>query len=226
MTGADESNSTSACKRELIALPKWLPPSVEKQVQQIDGGDLPAEHHAVLLRLVTDGRMRWVWSELSKKSREANGGFAYPAKSRHEAHSRKQDEVKNEALGELFRFAFCAACDRIAVSKAKDAEHEREKLLQKARMLRELAGDVPVYVSTHQLTVADDVSLQLIVADTRALLRVATYLEHVAAATRKPSDPMIVQYHRGDPVLRGVQIEIAVQMLELFGKVLHGITAT
>ncbi len=54
MTGARKGNSTSPTKREQMALPKWLPPAVEKQVRQIEEQNLPIEQLAILRRLATD----------------------------------------------------------------------------------------------------------------------------------------------------------------------------
>ena len=225
MTGAKKSNSTSTAKRELIALPNWLPPSVEKQARRIEGQDLSTEQRAILLRLATDDRMRKVWKELSKRKRP-DGGFVYAAKSRQKVPSRKQNEAQNEALAELFHFAFCAARDRISVSKAVEVEREKEALLQKAKILRELAKFVEVTAFSKEHVIPDPLSHQLTIFDAGALLRVAHFLEHVAAAMRPPSDPLMVQYHRGDPVVKGVQIEIAAQMQKTFGRVLHGTAAT
>ena len=224
MTGAEKGSSTFAAAREPMVLPKWLPPSVEKEIRQIEERNLPVEQFSIVRRLATDGRMRKVWNELLRRNR-TNGNYVNAAKRSREP-SLAQDEVQAKALREIFHFAFCAARDKRSVSKFEDVAREKDKLIQKALILRELAEMVEVSSFTSERAIPDSVSRQLAIADAAALLRVASWLEHVAAAFRQPDDPLMVMYHRGDPVVRGVQIEIAAQMQQTFGKVLHGTAAT
>jgi hypothetical protein len=225
MTRADKGNTTTATEQEPIDLPDWLPPDVLKSFQRIEAQSLPGEQRTVLLRLATDGRMRKVWTELCRRNR-SNRQFVNAANASRELPSLTKEEVQAKALGEIFHFAFCAARDKRMVSKPEDVAQEKEKLTQKAAILRELAEMVEVSSFTIERAIPDAASRQLAIADAAALVRVASWLEHVAAALRPPSDPLMVQHHRGDPVVRGVQIEIAAQLKEMFGKVLHGTAAT
>jgi hypothetical protein len=62
--------------------------------------------------------------------------------------------------------------------------------------------------------------------DLLALLRVAKWLEHLKSGLRRPDDPLTVDRHRGDPIVRGVQIMIGVKLAEQFGERLDGTAAT
>jgi hypothetical protein len=215
MAEATEGSSTSGGTHEQLSLPGWLPPAVVKQVRRIEARRLPAEQRAILQRLATDARMRGVWTELSRRKRPG-GGFINPAKLPVDRPASTQDEAQAEALGELFHFAFCAARDRVQVSKPKEVAEGRTKLLQYAGMLREIADDLTSTNSTDPLAAAD----------AEALRRVAGWQEAGAAALRPPSDPLTIQNDRGDRVVRGVQIVIAAQLRATFGKALDRTAAT
>jgi hypothetical protein len=184
MTGAKKGNSTPAAQRELIALPKWLPSSVEKQVRQIEERTLPAEQRVILVRLATDDRMRKVWSELLRRSRSGEH-FFYPAKRFAEMSSLTPDEIQAQALSEILHFAFCAARDKIAVSKPEDVARAKEELIPKAQILCELAEMREVSSFTIERAIPDAASRQLAITDAMALLRVARWLEHIAKTNRK-----------------------------------------
>jgi hypothetical protein len=176
---------------------------------------LPDDQRVILLRLATDARMRGVWMELSRRKRPGDA-FFNPAKRPLDRPASTQDEAQAEALGELFHFAFCAARDRVPVSKPEESAPGKAKLLQNARMLREIAEDLAATNSADPLASAD--------AD--ALRRVAGWQEAGAAAFRPLSDPLTIQNDRGDRVVRGVQILIAARLRETFGKPLDGTAAT
>ncbi len=213
MTEASEGSSTSDSLREPITLPSWLPPAVAKQVRRIEARDCPAEQRAILLRLATDTRLRGVWSELTRCKRPG-GGFFHPAKPRLDKLALTQDEVQAEALGELFHFVFCAARDRVEVSKPEDVAPLKAKLHERARVLREIADDMA--------PMADP----LAAADAVVLRRVADWQEDCVALLRPPSDPMTIHNDRGDRVVRGGPIIIAVWLRETFGKQLDRTAAT
>jgi hypothetical protein len=224
MTEASQNNTTPESEQGPIRLPVWLPPAVARQTRLIEARCSLAEHRAILRRLATDARMRGVWGELTRRKRK-EGGFFHPAKPRLDKPVFKrrlnkpaltQEEVQAEALGELFHFAFQAACDRVPVSKPEDGAGLKAKLLENARILREIADDMAAITSAYPLAVAD----------AAALRRVAGWHETGAAVLRPPSDPLTIQYDRGDRVVRGVQIVIAAHLRETFGKPLDGTAAT
>jgi hypothetical protein len=187
-----------------------------------DGYPIKHEQWAILRRLVTDARMLRVWKELTRLKRQG-GGYFHPAKLRSdkpvfkrrlEEPALTQDEVQAEALAELFHFAYCAARDRITVSKASEVEEMKAKLLQRAQTLRDIADDLIAANPADPLDAVD------------ALRRVAAWLEAGAASLRPPDDPLTIQNERGDRVVRGVQIVIAAHLREAFGKPLDGTAAT
>jgi hypothetical protein len=210
-----ERSCTSDKAREPLTLPDWLPPAVAKQARRIKARCLSADQQAILQRLATDARMRTVWRELSRRKRPG-GDFFTPANRPLDKPTFTQDEAQAEALGELFHFAFCAARDRVPVSKPTETADTKAKLLQNARMLREIADDLTATNSANPLAAAD--------AD--ALRRVAVWQEIGAAAVRPPSDPLTIQNDRDDRVVRGVQILVGAQLRETFGKPLDGTAAT
>jgi hypothetical protein len=157
MNGANEKRSTSAATRELIILPNWLPPSVEKEIRRIEKRDLSSEQHAILLRLATNEQMRNVWRELTRRN---SSGFVTQAKRSGNSLSRSQNEVQDDALREILHFSFCAARDKPAVSKPGDVEREKNKLFEKAMILRELARIGPVSDFTAEKAIPDEARLK------------------------------------------------------------------
>ncbi|MCX7314451.1 MAG: hypothetical protein NTV56_22760 [Alphaproteobacteria bacterium] len=215
MTEANEDSSTSAAGHEPITLPDWLPPAVAKQARRIEAQSLSTDQRAILLRLATDPRMRGVWNELTRRDRRG-GGYFHPAKRPIGMPALTREEAQAEALGELFHFAFCAARDRLEVSKPEDGAHLKAKLLENARVLQEIADDMA----------AINLAYPLAAADAAALRRVAGWHEDGAALLRTPSDPLTIHNDRGGRVVRGVQIIIAVWLRDAFGRPLHGTAAT
>jgi hypothetical protein len=215
MTEATKDNSTSDGRREPITLPDWLPWPVVMTARHIEARCSSGEQHTILARLATDPRMRGVWTELTRRKRPG-GGFFHPAKWRLDKPPLTQDEAQAEALGELFHFVFCAASDRVQVSKPDEVVGLKAKLLERARLVREIADDLITMNSANPLVTAN--------AD--ALRQVAGWNEDAASMLRQPSDPLIIQNDRGDRVVRGVQIICAAQLIETFGKRLDRTAAT
>ena len=213
MSEASEASSTFAAGQKPITLPDWLPSEVARQARSIEARCSSAEQHAILLRLATNTRMKTVWKELSRRNR-SGGGFFHPAKWRLVKPEQTQDDIQADALGELFRFAFQAACDRVAVSKPEDGALLKANLHERARVLREIADDMA--------PMADPLAAVCALV----LRRVADWQEDCVALLRPPSDPLTIQNDRGDRVVRGVQIIIAVWLRETFGKPLDGMAAT
>src|SRR5664279_735416 len=136
-----ERSCTSDKARKSLTLPDWVPPAVAKQARRIEARCLPADQQAILQRLATDARMRNVWRELSRRKRPS-GDFFTPSNPRLDKPTLTLDEAQAEALGELFHFSFCAARDGVPLSKPNETADAKAKLLQNARMLREIADDL------------------------------------------------------------------------------------
>jgi hypothetical protein len=224
MSGAKKKLSTSSAKREPMALPSWLPPSVEKQVRQIEDRNLPDEHRAILHRLATDDRMRFVWREFLRK--QDSGQFKYPASQFQELHSQSLtgDEAQAKALAATLYFAFCAARDRMPVAKLDSLIEAKAKLVARAELLLDIADDLTASLA-QPLASADAVTHGL--ADAAALHRVAAWLlSNAKQHIRDSSDPLTIRNERGDRAVRGVPIAIAAWLNETFGSRLDGTAAT
>jgi hypothetical protein len=208
-----------------ISLPTWVPEFVQELFQEAERADLPPEQRLILERLATDTRMQHVWSYLLRRDR-GSGEFVHPALSRDGQRLPSEDKRQLSALGELFHFLFCAARDKMMVTKAEQVLQNKEYLLDNANRLRNLANDLVLARSRGMFGVSDPLSQMIADRDVQALVHVANWLEGLTTAARSPDDPMIVAKHRGDPVARGVQILAAVKLEELFGSRLDGTAST
>jgi hypothetical protein len=202
-----------------------LSDAVEEAVQKVENPDRVREQRAILERMTTDGRMKKVWALLLSRKRPSRE-FAYPARPRDSTGLKSADDMQLDALCELFYSVFSAARDQMTVSKPIEIQQSKEDLAKNAKTLRVIANDLDLAAATGQLGVASAEDKQLAAVNSASLHHVAGWLDQLSTAHRRPGDPMIVERHRGDPVVRGVQILIAVKMEELFGDRLDGTTAT
>lgn len=201
---------------EPVRLPAWMPIDVAWIVTRLAAQPLPSDQADTLIRLATDPRMRNVWKELTRRDR-SSGGYVHPARPPAHSPVRGPDQAQATALAETLHFAFAAVRDQVRVTKAEEIGMKRSELLREAAGLRALARELrsSVYFYDAQQR-----------ADADGLCRVAQWREEQAAAARPPHDPMVVQNHRGDPVVRGVQVMIAAFLLDRFGDRLDGTAAT
>jgi hypothetical protein len=207
-----------------ISLPAWIPETVGRLVQELEKLDLAPGQRSILKRLATDERMQNVWTLLLSRDR-GSGQFVYPAARRGGKRPGSKDDQLS-ALSEMFHFAFTAARDRMMVTKPKEVLQHKKELLENAARLRMLANDLDLARVRGMFGVADPLSETLVKGDASALQRVANWLEHLASAPRRATDPLMIKRHRGDPVARGVQILMATKLKELFGDRLDGTAAT
>jgi hypothetical protein len=119
-----------------------------------------------------------------------------------------------------------AASDRLSVSKLDEIEKARAQWADHATRLRALAHDMELAFDLGALGLDDPKFPGLAWHDAQAVRRVAKWIEHLTSALRRPGDPLIVDRHRGDPIVRGVQIVIALKLEEQFGERLDGTAAT
>jgi hypothetical protein len=173
----------------------------------------------------TDDRMTKVWAVLRSRKRPSRK-FAYPARPRDGTGSKSTDEIQFDALCELFYFVFSAARDQMKVSRPIEIQQSKEDLAKNAKTLRAVAHDLDLAAETGHFGIASAQDKQLAAFNSASLRHVAAWLDQLSTAYRRPGDLMIVERHRGDSVVRGVQILIAVKMEELFGDRLDGTTAT
>jgi hypothetical protein len=148
------------------------------------------------------------------------------ARPRDSTGSKSADERQFDAMRQLFRSVFIAARDRTKVSRLIEIQQSKADLAKNVKTLRAVAHDLDLAAETGQLGVTTARDKQLAAIDSASLRRVSGWLDHLSTAHRRPGDPMIVDRHRGDSVVRGVQISIAKEIEELFGVRLDGTTAT
>jgi hypothetical protein len=198
-----------------MVLPDWVPPAVKDTATRFTAHYLNSEIElAILRRLATDPRMKQVWTELTRRDRKT-GQFFHPVTRSGSLDNRTQEQTQSDEMGRLFHFAFCAARDRVTVTKPSDIEPLRDLCEQRARVLRETADDLEAINSSDPRVSADAATLR----------RVAAWQDQAIEAMRPLTDPTTVKYHRGDPVARGVQIMIAAYLKDVFGQRLDGVAA-
>jgi hypothetical protein len=200
---------------DATALPPWAQEGIATGVLHIKRACSTPEQHAILLRLETDPLVPKVWRELTKRKRPS-GEFFYPAKRSAVPKASTQIEAQAEALARTLWFAFCAARDRITVSKSAEVDPTRAKLLHEAAVLRDVAQDLFKTNTTNPQTMID----------VAALCRAARWREKGANALRQADDPLMVTNERGDPVLRGTSIVISNHLIDFFGTPLYRSAAT
>ena len=118
------------------------------------------------------------------------------------------------------------ASDRIAVSRFAEILEGKRRLNDNANLLRDIAHDLAVAGNFGMLGLSDPKSLATAARDLLGLHHAANWLDHLAAISRPIDDPLVVKKHRGDPVVRAVQILIGSKLLEEFGQRLDGVAAT
>jgi hypothetical protein len=202
-----------------------LAAAVEAEIQKVENPDRACEQRAILVRMTTDDRMKNVWALLRSRKRPSRN-FVYPARPRDGTGSKSADERQFDALRKLFCDVFSAARDQMKVSRLIEIQQSKENLAKNAKMLRAIAHDLDLAAETGQFGVVSTQDKLLAAINSISLRCVANWLDHLPTAHRRPGDPMIVDRHRGDSVVRGVQISIAKKMEELFGVRLDGTTAT
>ncbi len=180
------------------------------------GGSLQTAHEGqILQRLLTSAKMRDVWTELQRKERKS-GRYLHPATGLDPNRYRDQDEMQQAALGETLCFAYCAARDRVSVSKMAEVEAKRTELKYIADALRVCAERIQ-----HEKNLGIAVS-----TPPSAPMATAEYYVEQILNLRDAADPLVVKNHRGDPVTRGVQIVIAAFLKDRFGDRLDRTAAT
>ena len=166
--------------------------------------------------------MEPVYHEFLRRDRET-GIFLHPAKRQGDGQADEETQVV--ALGEILKVTISAASDRISVSKIAQIAEAKQRWGGNAKLLRDLAHDMELAAELGMLGINDPLSRWLAVRDLDAVRRVANLLDHLGSALRQQGDPLIVERHRGDPIVRGVQILVGSQIEEQFGKRLDGTAA-
>jgi hypothetical protein len=162
---------------------------VQESIKRVDHAALAAEQRQILGRMTSDKRMQTVWSELTKRKRPSRA-FFHPAIPRN-GHP-TSDDAQSEALRELFHFVFCAARDKMSVSKPSEVKEGKELLLRNAIMMRSVAQDLELASLTGQLGLVSDGDRTLAAINCQSLRMVANWLDRLASSHRAPDDVLMV----------------------------------
>jgi hypothetical protein len=202
----------------------WIPNPLKPLLELLNANPACAgRRRPIFDRLLDDPRMRPVYQEFLRKNRET-GAFFHPARSKSSDLSAEHAQVA--ALGEVLKVTISAASDRISVSKLDQVEEAKRHWSDHAEQLRSLAKDMHIAAALGTLGFDDPLSRGMTLNDAEALRRVASWLDSLRSGARRADDPLIVDRHRGDPIVRGVQILIGVKLEEQFGERLDGTAAT
>lgn len=208
----------------MMELPGWTPEPVKPILEELDQHPRTSgPRRAVMDRLLSDPRMQVVYDEFLRRNRQT-GTFFHPC--RNLVDGRSIEEAQLAAVRELLQLVTSAAGDRITVSKIEEIEAAKLRWGDDAKRLRLLAHDLELAAELGALGISDAASQLQALQDAQMARRLANWLEHLTSAMRRPDDPLIVERHRGDPIVRGVQIMISVKLDELFGDGFHGTAAT
>jgi hypothetical protein len=207
----------------MLELPEWTPEPVKPILEGLHQHPRTfGPRRAVLERLLTDPRMRVVYDEFLRRDRKT-GNFFNSARSSSEGRS--AEEAQLAAIREILQLVLSAAGDKIAVSKIEEIEAAKLRWQDDAKRLRLLGHDIELAAELGMLGIDDPESRSQASQDIQLVRRLATWLEHLTSTMRQPDDPLIVERHRGDPIVRGVQIMISVKLKETFGERFDGIAA-
>jgi DNA-binding IclR family transcriptional regulator len=167
--------------------------------------------------------MRQFYRELLRRDRKT-GHYFCPAQNRNSNQS--AEEAQLDAICEVLELAVCAATDRISVTTFEEVLQEQELLKFEAERLREMARDMKRPAVLGALALDESSSVAEALQDLETLYRMADRIERFVTVMRRPNDFLVVDKHRGDPTVRGVQILIGAGLERQFGKRLDGTAAT
>ena len=128
---------SSATSDEPIKLPAWTPRCLVPTIRWLTSQPMGDDHAEILIRLLTDPRMQWVWDELSRLDPNT-GDYLHPARPPPYAPPRSRHASQAAAMGETLHFAFCSARDGRHVTKAEEVDLARAGLLREAAALRKV----------------------------------------------------------------------------------------
>lgn len=202
----------------LIVCSDWTPPEVVRIASSIRAHAESADEIDLLKRLLNTPRMKCVWKELLAENRKT-GGYLHPATG-SALSSAGPEAAQNRACGAVLNLAYCAARDRIAVSKLPEVEAYRARLSEEAASFRQMADELA----------AKGVRTPEANADAAAALRMAQLKEEQVRRQlnylRQGDDPLVITKERGDRVVRGVSAVIGAGLSAIYGKAMYSITAT
>lgn len=202
----------------------WTPEIVRPLLQKMHADRaFSGARRLVFERVLRDRSMRQFYRELLRRDRKT-GHYFCPAQNRNSNQS--AEEAQLDAICEVLELAVCAATDRISVTTFEEVLQEQELLKFEAERLREMARDMKRPAVLGALALDESSSVAEALQDLETLYRMADRIERFVTVMRRPNDLLVVDKHRGDPTVRGVQILIGAGLERQFGKRLDGTAAT
>jgi hypothetical protein len=193
----------------VIALPDWVPPGVAEDAAKLSGWDEKTAR--VVDRLTSDSRMRKVWSELLKRRRRPEGGYAHPSQGRL-TEDVGEEQRQDLALRQVFYMAVLLL--NLAPEALREAELDKRC--------------EPLAAAKQQLYQAAELVKRLDLGtegDRHALQRLADECSFRLQSYRRIEFP-IVDRHRSNAETVGYVVGLANTLRELFGKTLICTVAT
>jgi hypothetical protein len=186
-----------------LTIPPWVPDAVAIAARALNSdlarrGDhqYREQYREVLTRILTDLRMRRVWVELLKQTRDSSRTFQYPAIQMWDCDNAA--DRQNIAIASLLYYAVNLVMDDPTLMTGRQVETQRHKALDEAKAAY-LQGDFTA-IRDHETKAAG----------------------WAAAATTR----LVVDRDTGDAQARCFAILFADQCRRLFGSPLYGVTAT
>jgi hypothetical protein len=189
--------------------PKWVPDGVQLAAKKLWPFVKDADIE-IFQRLLCDRRMYFVWKELLCRG-SGSERFRYPVVGAEDS-----EQSQHKALGLLFYVAFYAMKDDMRVYLASEVQAAREEAIGKALASRRFADDMAA-AAWHDPQIKE-------YADAAA--RFAFNKEQVTKNLMNETDVRVVRRMRGDPLVRGVAIIIAIETLKLFDRPMTATIAT
>lgn len=208
----------------MTELPNWTPELIKPILEQLNRHPRTSgPRREVMDRMLADPRMQFVYDELLRRDRKT-GAFFHAPQSPAQNHS--ELEAQLAAISELLQLVVAAAGDRVAVTKIEQINAAKDRWLEDANRLRLLSNDIELASELQMLGIEDALSRAMAAEHVAVARRFANWLEHLTFAMRSADDPLVVDRHRGDPIVRGVQTMISVKLDEQFGSRFDGTAAT
>jgi hypothetical protein len=209
----------------MLNFPNWIPNAVKPILTEIDSHPLTTgSRRNIFESFLADPKMRGVYGHLLRRNRQT-GGFFCPVR-RTPLEGQSPQEAQLRAIREVLLVAMNAAGDRIAASKAEEIEAAKVRWKAGASLLTGLAHDFELAAQHGTYGLGDPEIREMIAEEVLVARRFADRLEYFASHARRPDDPLVVMRHSEDPIVKGVQTMIAVELQELFGDGFHGTAAT
>jgi hypothetical protein len=220
----------------LPRIPPWVPEPVAQAAHNIYAYwavDNRRRMIACLVRLVSDERMRRVWSELARRHRDKT--FMHPAATAPASQPpttdcevwpppSKPDECQDEAMASLLRASLLCAIQPWTTMTRQQAENDRRRYVAMARQLRTDASHLQLWIGPPIRPREDRDRLRLLASAAGAYEHAAANIAYKLEGNSS-SFPIIRKRRRGGSADQWLALNITGQCRGLFGSPLYGVAA-